>query len=401
MIKRLSGFVVLIALVLAGVQPATASTTPSQVGLVSFKAASYNLDTLQTSLTIDWPNASNAKSYEIFMSRSYDMSNTTRYTSTDSYRKITGLTRGTDYFFQVRGVNGSQVGTKSTRVGHTTIYRQGASSGPNYRVMTYNVCSRVCSDWASRQSAAMARITAYSPDIVAAQEADNLVAPTGYTQALYKSGKRLLYLSSRFDPVIHSGDGVQPSNTGDGCSPTYSAKDRTGYIFLGFHDNGCRYAVWAELVDRATQRHTIFVTVHTVAGDSLTRSIERRTEIIALLAAMDQINAAGLPVVYAGDFNSHKDRTYDYVANAFHSAGYYDAYDLARNLYRQHNNSFNDFQITPRISYKWGDHVDHVWVAPGSTRVDYWRNGALIENNKMVTPIPSDHSPIVLDLRVN
>lgn len=399
--RKLGGIVLLLALVLAGIQPATASSTPSQVGLVSFTASGYNLDTFQTSLTIDWPGATNAKTYEIFMSRSYDMSSAKKYTSTSSVRQITGLSRGIDYFFQVRGVNGSHVGTKSNRVGHTTIYRQGPNTGPVFRVMTYNVCSRVCSGWSTRQSAALGRITAYQPDIVAAQEANYLPAPSGFSQALYWSGKRLFYLSSRFDPVIGPGDGALPPKTSQGCSPTHSEKDRTGYILLGFHDNGCRYAVWTELIDKATRQHTIFATVHTVAGDTLTRSQERRTETLALLAAMQSINAAGLPVVYAGDFNSHKNRAYDYVADAFHGAGYYDAYDLARNLRRQHMNSFNDFQITPKISYKWGDHIDHVWVAPRKTRVDYWRNGALIVDEKMVTPIPSDHSPLVIDLQVN
>jgi endonuclease/exonuclease/phosphatase (EEP) superfamily protein YafD len=113
------------------------------------------------------------------------------------------------------------------------------------------------------------------------------------------------------------------------------------------------------------------------------------------------VNPTGLPVVFAGDFNSHKNRSNDSVATAMHRNGYYDAYDLARSLYRQHYNSYNAFSVIPKISYTWGDHVDHVWAIPSTSWVDAWRNGVLIKDGRLVKPIPSDHSPVVVDLRVN
>jgi endonuclease/exonuclease/phosphatase family metal-dependent hydrolase len=413
---------VAVMLLLAGVQPASASSTPSKVGLVSFVASSYSATadpSTSASLTIDWPDASHAESYEIFMSRYNSMSHARTYTSRSSTFRASHLKRGTDYFFQVRGVNGSRVGTKSTHVGHTTIRDKGHSGRATYRVMTYNVCSRVCDlnppttkyNWSKRQPGALERVARYAPDVLTTQEADHLVVPPGYTEAVYKSAKRLMFKTSRFDLAPADADPVPvPSNDADRCSPTWG-NGATGYVFLGFHGHpdddpdqdtrGCRYAAWAQLIDKSTGKHTIFVDVHTVAGSRTSRSDERKIEMKTLFAAIHTINTDALPVVYAGDFNSNKSRDPDYVAAVMHVNGFYDAYDLATTLKRQHYNSYNDFLTTPRISYTWGDHLDHVWVVPGTSRVTAWRNGALIVDGRLPNPIPSDHSPVVVDLTLD
>ncbi|MBC7631287.1 endonuclease/exonuclease/phosphatase family protein [Aeromicrobium sp.] len=374
------------AVVLAGVQPAAAASSPSTVGLVSFTAAS--LSGSSASLTIDWPDALRATRYDIYLSRHYTMENAKKLSSGRSSRTITDLVRGADYFVQVRGRNGSKVGNKSLRVGHTTIRAHGPVSGPSYRVMTYNVCSQLCGGFSQRQPGALERVSLYRPDVLATQEAGYLATPAGYALARYKSAKRLFFRSSRFNLAV--------------CAPDAPATcERTGDIFLGRHDGNDRWAVWAELIDRATGQHVMFADVHTVSGDSSQRSAERKIEMNTLLREMATANPARLPVVYLGDFNSHKNRAVDSVADVMHAAGYYDAFDLAQTLTRQHLNSFNGFRTTPTISYRWGDHVDHVWVRPGKTRVLGWRNGVNIRSGRLVTPIPSDHSPLVIDVQVN
>ena len=398
---------VLIAMFVAVVstaQPAQAATTPPQVGLVSFVAASYSHSAGTAGLSIDWPDTRDATSYQVFLSRSYSMSNARRYSATHSAKTFTGLKRGTDYFIQVRAVNGSTVGKKSARVGHTTIRRMDPGTGPTYRVMTYNLCSQKCSGWATRQPAALGRIQAYSPDVVATQEAVNLQMPadSGYTEAISKSSKRLLYKTSRFTLAPPTGPvPAQPGKSSLGCDLSWPQGTK-GYVFLGYHREGCRYAVWAVLVDAATQDRTIFVDVHTVTGDSESADLQRKAEMTKLTQHLATINAqAGLPIVFAGDFNSHKNRSNDSVADVLHGQGYYDAYDLALRLRRQHINSYNGFESIPRISYTWGDHVDHVWIRPSEGRILSWNNGALLLDGRMVTPIPSDHSPIITDVRIN
>ncbi|MDX6278481.1 MAG: hypothetical protein QOJ72_2609 [Nocardioidaceae bacterium] len=408
---------VAVAMLLAGMQPAAASSTPSKVGLVSFVAASFSATAdpgVSASLTIDWPGASHARSYEIFMSRHNDMSHAKKFTSRSSTLRVSHLRNGTDYFFQVRGVNGSRVGAKSAHVGHTTIRDKGSAHGTAYRVMTYNVCSRVCDEqettpytWSKdsphpskqiRQPGALERVAAYAPDVLATQEANYLVTPPGYTKAVDQSAKELFFKTARFDQATGL---VQESQSCGDTSPPGPAVDgpRAGFVCLGRHGGGDRYAAWVELVDKTNGKHVIFVDVHTVTGDNLPAATDRKAEMRTLFTALGTINPGStLPVVFAGDFNSHKNRSHDYVATVMHQNGYYDAFDLAMTLKRQHINSYNDFQTVPKLSYTWGDHVDHVWVRPGSSRVEAWRNGALIVDGRLPKPIPSDHSPVVVDL---
>ncbi|KAA1379829.1 hypothetical protein ESP62_001025 [Aeromicrobium fastidiosum] len=175
-----------------------------------------------------------------------------------------------------------------------------------------------------------------------------------------------------------------------------------GQIWLGRHGGGCRYAVWAELVERATGRSIMMVDVHTVSGFTKAANDYRRTEINTMLAAIQTANSEGRPVVYAGDFNSHKQtRPSDSPRPVMNRQKFYDAYDQARRVSGQHINSYNGFKSTPVIGTKWGDHIDKVWIDPWKVRVDGWYNHALIgANGKMVQPIPSDHSPVIVDLRI-
>jgi hypothetical protein len=402
-------------LVLAGLQAqpaAAASKRPGQVGLVSFVKAGYDRSSSTGTLSIDWPDAKRAEKYEIFVSKSYSMSKAKVFRSRSSKTTITKLTPGRDYFVQVRGINGKKRGTKSTRVGHAAIVRPGPTSNAmRLRVMTYNVCSDVCDTsvttrypWVtSRQAPAVERMVSANPDIIATQEAGKLsVVPPGYTQAIYKSAKRLFFRTERFDiaPATTPAP-VAPPNDKNDCSPTYAWGQPTGYILLGRHSGGCRYAVWAELTDKATGKSILAVDVHTVSGDSAAATESRRQEINTLLDNVKLTNTKNLPVIYAGDFNSHKNSSNDVVRPLMKAKKLYDGFDLARTLTNQHVNSFNSFRVSPRIGYKWGDHLDKVWVDPWTTRVDAWYNTALIgPDGLMVKPIPSDHSPVVVDLRI-
>ena len=188
-------------------------------------------------------------------------------------------------------------------------------------------------------------------------------------------GKKLFYRTGRFTQM----------------------EDRAGYITMD--QAGERYAVWAELKDTTNDHRFIFVSVHTTAGKSYTADKLREFEIQTLLAQMDTINTEDLPVVFAGDFNSHRNRAYDAPRKVFNGQGYYDAYDLAATLTRPNYNSYNAFTTTPAFSKRWGDHVDHVWVKP-STQVRHWQGVVGLNGSKLATPIPSDHNPVKVDLTI-
>ncbi len=417
------GLITLIALCFAGQAPAGAASKPGSVGLVSYTAAT------RTSLTVAWHKASRAKTYQIFVSTSYSgVAKAKPYRTTKNLQyKVTGLKSGVNYYIQVRAMNGSTAGSRSARVGHRTIQvPQADATGPKYKVMTYNICARVCTEnnvkhnndyytygkWSVRMPGAVERITSHKPDVVMLQEAScgppgpgdilfpypqyapEMAPPEGYAEVGCRSAKRLFYNDARFDLAV-----------GEECMdddpPPPAVTDCThGSIYLGNHGGGKRYAVWAELVDTAaSNRHVIFVSVHLVNGES--EYTNRKTETYTLLDEIEKVNPEGFPVIYGGDFNSFKNRSPDTVATAFNLRGYHDSFELAMALKYQHYNSYNDFQTTPKLSIKWGDHLDHVWVDSARTRVTSWSNGARLVGGKYPHPIPSDHNPIVVSVQVN
>jgi endonuclease/exonuclease/phosphatase family metal-dependent hydrolase len=381
-LRRAASFVVLTVLAAFTVAAPPAWAAPAQVKLVSFVGAST------TSLKLSWPHVSGATGYEIFRSVHTDMSGFTRVRiSTGTSVTVTGMTPGTMYCFQVRGTVGSAHGMLSPHTCKPTIRAQVPISGAAFAVMTLNTCSQVCSGWSSRVAAAKNVVASRNPDVIAAQEAGLWTTPPpGYANAFYRSAKRLFYKTSRFS--LASG----------------SNGPRAGAITLSTG----KYAVWAELIERSTGKRIIFVSAH--ATSALADYPLRGLEIQTLLAQMGKINTAGRPVVYAGDFNSHKNRgTYsesvgfgaqDTVGRTFAAAGYYDCYDLARTLKRPNWNSYSGFKTTPTISYTWGDHVDHVYVKPTTANVYRWMNAALYSGNSYATPMPSDHSGVQVDLYV-
>jgi len=376
---------VLIALALVAVlSPAAppAWAAPGQVRMISFVAAS------KTSLTLSWPKVSGATSYEVFRSTREK----TPYTklvkrSTGSTTRIGGMVPGKTYCFQVRAKAGSRVGFRGAHACKPTIRSRAAVSGKSYSVMTFNACSTACSGWSRRNDYARKVVNVRQPDVLATQEASAWKSPpSGYAQAYESSARRLLYKSSRFS-LARSSNGA-----------------RAGGITMSPR----RYAVWAELVDRATYKRIIFVSAHT--SYALNEYALRGREVDNLLDRMKQINTSALEVVYAGDFNSNKNRgTYnwstgfgsqDTVARRFAASGYYDAYDLAGTLKRPNWNSFSGLSATPTKSKVWGDHVDHVFVKPAKTNVWRWLNASLYTGGKYQTPKPSDHNPVQVDLYI-
>ncbi len=403
--RRLCLFVTsVLAIIAVGSAPANAAA-PAKVDPVTFIGA--GLANGKASLTVSWPAAANSTKYEVIISTSYDGVQTAPVNRTVSTTEATigGLLPGTDYFVVVRGTNGSSKGPNSTRVGHGTILSQGAGDGPTYKVLTYNLCSQVPSclvdhPWDSRRQGVLDIIAAQQPDVLTLQESASLTrsdanAIPGYTRVAYFSSKTLLLRTSRLAVVPISG-GTPATQQGmlSSCAP--AADLRVGCI-----DMGGKYAVWAEVHDQQnTGRNVIFVDAHQSPGTDRAAIEKRRTETTKLVAGITAVNPEGLPVIIGGDFNSHKHRSDDSTATVMHAGGYTDAYDQAESLTQQHHNSYNNWKSTPTFSYTWGDHVDHVWVEAGRTRVTSWANAAPLAGGKYITPLPSDHNPVLVTVQV-
>jgi endonuclease/exonuclease/phosphatase family metal-dependent hydrolase len=297
---------------------------------------------------------------------------------------ISGLQPGDLYCFQVRAVNSSGAGRRSPRACQRTVATEGSDVGPVYKVLTYNLCSRVCPGWAGRRDDAAALVARRHPDVVMLTEAvedSGMAGAVGESmrQLIHHSGKALLYRTDRFRVANRDGE------------------ERTGFLDLGSD----RFAVWAELVDKESEQHVLFVGVHLSMGkDTQAADAQRGQDATHLVAGIHRINPAGLPVVVAGDFNSYEQRRYDSPGAVMRSAGFANSFWRAHSWVRGNYNSANHGSAVPEISNNWGRHIDQVWAPPGQTQVLRWRNAARIKHGRYV-PLPSNHNPVVVRLRVN
>lgn len=387
--------------------PAEAAAKPSKVGLITFTGAS--LSGTKASLSLRWPAARNARSYELFISPSYSGVLKAKVYKRTSKTSITlaGLKRGATYFVTVRGVNGSRKGARASRVGRTTIAAQGSGAHAPRSVTTWNLCTEKSGcvsgggSWSRRQAAFQAFVQARKPSVLALQESKVLASgrPTavpGYTRAAYYSSKSL-FLNPAIYGVVTKGDATRDQIDGTLRECREADDGRYGCFSLG----GGKYAVWAEVEDLVTGQHVVYVSVHLTSGKGDREAAVRRTETTRLVDAVRQINPEGRPVVLAGDWNSHRNRSNDWQASVLRAAGYRDAFDLARSVGRQHHNSYNDWKTTPTTSVTWGDHVDKVWVVPGRSVVTRWENAAAMSGSRYAAPLVSDHNPVLVRLSLD
>ena len=381
-----------IVLALSVQTPADAATTkPGKVGLVSFVGAAITSDG-GASLTINWPAVKTAVRYEVFVGSTYanvldqkeprTRSNTTRAT-------VTGLDRGKDYFLQVRAVNSAgRAGNKSARVGHGTIKAEGSGTATQHKLLTWNICSNKCSGITQRQKLINSRIVELSPSMVALQESILYrKAPSGYGFA-YKGRNAILYDKSVFSLSI---SGEQTT-----FSSTYA--DAGGGVS------------WGVLKHKASGALSVVFSVHLKTGTSKSTVKQRVYEsgqvsrvvrtTLAMLRAEYPTRAWNTAATFvAGDINSHKSRTADATLSTLEKSGWYDAFDQARILVKQHQNSAHSSgKATPTISTRWGDHIDKVLVQPGKSVVAKWANVQKTSRGKYVK-IASDHLPIMVWLR--
>jgi endonuclease/exonuclease/phosphatase family metal-dependent hydrolase len=371
-------------LLIGGQQLTAHASAPAEVSSVSIKSAT------QTSLTIKWARVAGATDYVIERGTDLDMS-TRRVVLKTRGRQITvpGLAQGALYCFQVRAVDGEQQGPRSRKVCQRTIAEEGDASGPTYRVVNYNICSSVCPDWTSRRADAAALVAATDPDVVMLEEATPesgmAGAIGGMVQVQAKSGKALLYRRDRFDLATPGGT------------------RRTGYLDLGVASKASahHYAVWAELIDRASGQHVVFAGVHLAPGNSSDADARRRDETSRLVAGLAHVNTRGLPLVIAGDLNSHQGRHPDSPSDVLSAAGLANSYFRAHSWHHAKLNSGNGFKLDPRKGSAWGYHLDQVWAEPGRTQVLEWRNAAKLDGGRYAAPLPSNHSPVMVELRVN
>lgn len=314
------------------------------------------------------------------------------------------LTAGTTYYFAVRTQNGSTASNWSPVVSGVA-----GNSLDHLRVMTYNVLHTaadgnkegdgVVGSWADRAPGVVALIRDTDPDVIAIQEGAGWVGPAAHK------------VRQVDDIVRRLGGDYQLVRTE--VPPTEPGYFRTGsYVLIrtatvAVVGSGGRWVIseqskghaYAELESRQTGARFLFVCTHLSPGNESVDE-RRRVEMTAVLAnaAREAAARGGLPVVYAGDFNSHPTATLpnDAVSVVAKANLLTDAFTGAETLTDASYNSANRYYRKPPAT---SDSIDHVFTGPGVT-VSSFRVVVKLVGGRFSGVIPSDHNPVLAKVAI-
>lgn len=254
---------------------------------------------------------------------------------------------------------------------------QASTTGPTsdaISIMSHNVCASSCGKWDQRIEPAVEQVGRVSPDILAVQEGgwgESKRAPTfkgfgsiGYANANNSApfiGRYIFYKPGKFDLV------------------------KSGSFGLG----GNHGMSWAKLRTKADGVTFTIVDVHLTFEKDANAARERQMrDGMARITAQD----TG-PVLYVGDFNSNKSRSYDAPAAVMKDAGFTDAVKAAANKLNDDVNSARARDVNAPV-VRDSNQTDHIYVPAGST-VSSWQQVVNANGSKYAAPFISDHNPIM------
>jgi hypothetical protein len=316
-----------------------------------------------------WKKVPNARQFDVSLARdkAFTKQATTVRTLGGAPVFVThGLSAATAYWLRIRPVNGDQTGAFTEPVTFRTMARESS-----FKVGTWNVCSEKCSNYSGRARIGAAFLNENKLDIFALQEA---------------GGQRV----GRTTNTIWSG-GTQKFVRATGGAearyifyrPTLFSQLSGGYFAIG---DG-RHTTWAKFRVKQTGRVFYFIDIHLDNGKG--NDARRGREMNVVLARMARINDTGLPMIYAGDFNSGRHRASDSPGAKIRAAGMQDSVNLVKSpVNTQFNTSYPDGG-TPRS----GAHVDHIFVSEHFT-VLAWKQLVRLTGGRYTKPAVSDHNAL-------
>jgi hypothetical protein len=177
-------------------------------------------------------------------------------------------------------------------------------------------------------------------------------------------------------------------------SNVYKAVGASGHWQISPKSDAKRWwAAYQVLENKATGAQMLFVSTHLVVGNTATLDKERAAETKRMLDEVAGLGL-GLPVVYAGDFNSHERRPFDGPGVTMRDAGVADAFFTSQHQVNAKYNSANNYQRKPPAQ---GVSIDHVYGSPG-VALDSWGLVMKLKDGEYVGVIPSDHNLLVSDI---
>jgi endonuclease/exonuclease/phosphatase family metal-dependent hydrolase len=309
-----------------------------------------------------------------------------------------GLTSGGVYSFRVRASN---LGTKSAwtpgQIGTVASQLQTARVG-DFNIHDIGKTGNTLPGWGVRRPAVVQSIRDGKPEVLAIAEGGAAVDGT-------RCGKRQAEdLVDALGGAWKLADTEAAPCTGAGWvrtgvyviydSSVYRAVGASGHWQISPKSQSKRWwAAYQVMENKTTGAQFLFVSTHLIVGNKDALDKERAAETQNLLDEVDKLGL-DLPVVYAGDFNSHERRPFDGPGVTMRAAGVADAFFVSQHRVNKKYNSANNYQRKPPSQ---GVSIDHVYGSPG-VALQSWELIMKLKNGEYDGVIPSDHNMLLSDI---
>lgn len=314
------------------------------------------------------------------------------------------LYQGVTYYFRVRSLNSTTPSAWSAPVAVRQAPRQ-----QSVRVMTWNVLAgtfdgtpegdQIVAPWSQRKVVAADLIKENDPDVVAIQEA------AAWTDG-YKSPRQIDSLVTQLSSIgadyTLARTEVPPTESGYFRTGNYLLIKTSSYIAVGtggfFTIGDNRWAAYQVVQNRATGAKALFLSPHLISTIGATYDTMRQQEMTSLADQAQAVAAQyGVPIVYAGDFNSTPNNNHAFdgpgiVARSRQLADAGDAGHLQTNI--QYNSSNQYF----RTALASGDRIDHIYTSPGVAIRGLKIAVHVASDGRFIGVMASDHNALVSDV---
>jgi endonuclease/exonuclease/phosphatase family metal-dependent hydrolase len=313
-----------------------------------------------------------------------------------------GLSDGTTYFFRIRAVNAGTPSAYTATVRATVKTHELPVTVMSYNILEAEFDGRleggdIVAPWSARGPAIARLIEQASPDAVGIQEGASWV---GKVRGPREVDSLRSMLDGEYKLAHTEIPPSQPHFRRTGVyilykADTYKAIGAGGHWDLG----NTRWAAYQVLQNRRTGARFLFVSAHLLVPAGRANDVRREAETKSLLShSRSYAAAAGLPIVYVGDFNSDQylRHSFNGPERAMRAKNVNDSYDVAQTRTHARYNTAEHYMRRPPAN---GARIDYVFAPPG-VGVRSWGLVMDLSHGKFVGTIPSDHNPLVSNVLV-
>lgn len=344
-----------------------------------------------TSVTARWTSEAKNVSFETQLAPDPSFAGPTTIRGSKKVKVFRKLKPGTSYSVRTRATGRDGVAESPWSAVVTVVTSRKAP----LRVASFNVRKSTQANWPARRLAVAETIRSEDVDVAGLQEATPITVAGGVRQ--YADIVRLL--------------GPDWALTEDSTGPTGEARTVYNRTRLELVDQGylpiagstrfgtMRYATWAIFEQRSTGKRFVFANTHFVYQKSRAAYAHRTSAARQMVDMLTRVNPSGLPVVFAGDFNSGGYRTSaNGVYRTIRGAGYVDPLGGTNSLGSAEKRINTDLKTVNAYARRAPRNpnapmVDNIFVTP--MRVKEWETVARLDNaGRFIGTIPSDHNMI-------